>query len=144
MKTLAFFAVLFSLTGCGGSRPTVIDPAIAPYVNDFLALSKQEGAPATDTALVVQFGDLTNGNDQVGDVVGYCDPGFLTPTITIDLGWWGNANPTQQRILVYHELGHCLLGQSHRSNSIMEPTRIDWGDYTDNETYYNHELFYPQ
>ncbi len=34
--------------------------------------------------------------------------------VTIDLEFWENATPTLRELVVFHELGHCVLYQGHR------------------------------
>lgn len=58
--------------------------------------------------LIVQFGNVPSPYD------GYCEHGNRsTPEVVIDADWWGSHGPVEQEMLMFHELGHCLLHLEH-------------------------------
>lgn len=71
----------------------------------------------------------------------YCKSGSYTPSIVVDQVYWDASSAAQREQLMYHELGHCLLGQHHRLNSIMAEGGVDDDLYVSNREYWLHELF---
>lgn len=83
---------------------------------------------------------------------GYCDapvgPG-APPTITINMTYWSAYTTTEKEILVFHEMGHCVLNRPHISKtdsrgvaiSLMHPILMYAGDYRQKKSYYINELF---
>lgn len=71
--------------------------------------------------------------------------------VTIDLEFWKNASPALKELVVFHELGHCVLYQHHREgennqgaclsimNSGTSGCRVLYTD--ENRDYYLDELF---
>ena len=48
-------------------------------------------------------------------VAGTCKySSHTTNHITIDLSFWNSADRLTREMVVFHELGHCVLGQDHR------------------------------
>lgn len=86
------------------------------------------------------------------DVVGQCNYNSDRPNrVTIDLGFWRRASSFDREMVVFHELGHCVLGLGHTDDanpdgtcvSIMHSGLGDCElDYNDvNRTTYLDELF---
>lgn len=44
-----------------------------------------------------------------------------TKEILIDEPYWNSANDRQRAYIVYHELGHCVLGLAHSARGLMNP-----------------------
>lgn len=71
--------------------------------------------------------------------------------VTIDLEFWKNANPVLREMVVFHELGHCVLNQGHREgennqgaclslmNSGTSGCQVYYNE--ENRNYYLNELF---
>ena len=59
--------------------------------------------------------------------------------IELDAPLWEESSAEDRELLMFHELGHCVLGQDHRAGSIMEP-RLFSG-YFDRRPFYVPELF---
>jgi hypothetical protein len=51
------------------------------------------------------------------EIAGYCIPSF---GILINEDRWATFGPYQKRELMFHELGHCVLGLNH-SDGLMSP-----------------------
>jgi hypothetical protein len=141
MKTLLALAFLLVLAGCGQGNQ--IDPALQPYVDSFV----QAGNIAITTPMIIQFGNL-GGNAENGQ----CTLPTLGPfTILIDSTAWANDSEVDRQMLVWHELGHCVLGRTHNTSggpsdpvSIMYPTAEDASaGYTANPAPFIQELFHP-
>ncbi len=88
-------------------------------------------------------------------VIGLCQTGRNSRTVTLDPDFFGQYGEVQDRILAHHEFGHCLLYRPHRSSagvipdgsghshelSIMYPTIMSTMQYEYHEGYYLEELF---
>lgn len=74
--------------------------------------------------------------------------------VTIDLAFWNQFSDSFKEMIVFHELGHCVLGQGHREGqledgrclSIMRSGSAFCRDaYTPStKAYYISELFHPK
>lgn len=92
--------------------PTVIDPLFHPYLDEF-----NQDCPNTGRLRSFVFG---NPELEVEDAVGLCWPDTGNIVVSKE---WKNWPPLIKRILLYHELGHCLLGLDHSEGEwdIMSP-----------------------
>jgi len=52
------------------------------------------------------------------NVAGYCIPTF---GILINEERWASMGPYQKKELIFHELGHCVLGLEHKEPGLMAP-----------------------
>lgn len=96
----------------------------APYVDKFIADSVIVREPVKIDNLIIHFADLSKNPNTLGQ----CTVGMGTvPTIEIDFKHWGSLEEATRVALLYHELGHCVLGLSHTENpnSIMYPYILD-------------------
>ena len=84
--------------------------------------------------------------------VGLCTYNVNQPnTIKIDASYWNRANDSRREKIVFHELGHCLLGRTHNDDadtkgiclSIMRSGTGGCLDFYDNDHRANYldELF---
>ena len=74
--------------------------------------------------------------------------------VTIDLEFWNRFSDNVKEMIVFHELGHCVLGQDHREGqftngqctSIMRSGTLPCRDAYNaaNKDYYLGELFHPE
>lgn len=67
--------------------------------------------------------------------VGKC---YADGIITLDYTFWAE-NPARREVLLFHELGHCALLQTHRENSLMSTNLIY--DYQLKRAAYLEEFF---
>lgn len=81
---------------------------------------------------------------------GTCDmAGDKSLSITISQGWWQDAEDVERELLIFHELGHCLLGRAHdnRREGGVPDSLMFWNlsevvpYYRVNEEHYISELF---
>lgn len=84
-----------------------IDAGLAPHINDYIARAKARGK--------VFKRPITGGFKSIdrGDVIGLCTFGDNFREIDIDTPFWKNASFAQQKVLVFHELTHCLCTRGH-------------------------------
>ena len=103
---------------------------VEPYLQRFREEARKRGQTPTTDNLIVTFGKTT-GSDACGQCL--LESG-KTPRITLstDAYCWTNANENERECLVMHELGHCLLNRSHRTDrfpnnayvSLMNPDDV--------------------
>lgn len=67
--------------------------------------------------------------------------------VQIDLDFWNKSNEITKEILIFHELGHCVLNRSHQygsidecPRSIMNPQLLTDLCYIENREYYINQL----
>ena len=108
------------------SVPTEVEP----FVQRFRDETRKRGQTPATNNLIITFGP-TQGSDACGQCA--LESG-KTPRITLstDADCWRNANENERECLVFHELGHCLLNRSHRTDrfpnnayvSLMNPNDV--------------------
>ena len=139
-----------------------IDSLLAPYVDSFIVEASKRGQIIEKKNLITQFRQASDG-----PLCGSCNSLSSDPSIQKIVSIY-NINPCwfndrQLETLIFHELGHCLLGRVHVSDtlpngdpkSIMTPHDISLYspclyaignqtcDMTFKRTYYLDELFNP-
>jgi hypothetical protein len=143
MKTLLLTAVtMFLLLGCGRgtSVPEAQDAAFLSATQDFDNASAPYGIPAVTGNIQIQFGGLPDfGTAEAG----YCYPATAVSEahIAIDAAQWQQLSPSEQETLIFHELGHCVLHEVHRADSIMNPTLLPGDEFWSDKAKYEGELF---
>lgn len=146
--------VLLLLVGCG-RPPTPEEVAeFDPYFQRFEAYSVQFGrATGGDTDVRIVFGELAPG------VAGLCQQTtFQSPKVVVNRAVWNARSVASREALIFHELGHCLLGRDHRDEmktevrtsdgrersipaSLMNLRGVPGTIYFENKEYYLRELF---
>ena len=103
--------------------------------------------------LRVSFADFTHdGKDLQSSkgefIIGLCTPfdvnsdGTYSFKLEVDKAFWERSDVWHQESLFFHELGHCVLKQDHRKNSIMYELIISGMDLRLHEKEYLDELFF--
>jgi len=160
-RSMLFFIVVFSISSCQQDFfntqeevPThplkgVIAEELIPYFDTF----QKE---ASDHGLEIDYlrSDVTADFEVIdrGSVAGICTTnGHDLRHITIDQSFWNRASHLSREMIIYHELGHCVLGRGHREDkfengicrSIMRSGLEDCRDaYSEqNRAYFVEELF---
>lgn len=111
MKTLLVAAVLL-LSGCGQAH--YVAPEIKPYVESFMTEAHQRGQYIDMFLASVDFGDPTAEKGANSDAEGVCVYGERK--VVLNKAFWDAQTDTGRMLLVYHELGHCLLWRNHRND----------------------------
>ena len=95
---------------------TANTPAALQIYFDRFELAAAERGLAIDVAgegITAEFQDIPDDG-----VAGTCTYGSHTPGhIVIDQGFWLRANAAFREMIVFHELGHCVLFQGHREGT---------------------------
>lgn len=147
--TLLIAVLALASIACGRqqNRSEVNLGSFAPYAERFQKTAAEQGVHVEIDNLVIQFGELSNPRQN-----GLCElTAYQTPTITIRQEIWDQMEDVDREELIFHEMGHCVLGREHTSvqtsdgipESIMNPYRISNSIYETNREYYISELFHP-
>lgn len=139
LRLLLLLSVSTMIVGCGeGFRAvTQIDRDFQPIVEKF------EYIYGVDVDLNMFYQDLD------GNVIGVCRSKTSYREIAVDPEYWDDAKELDRELLVFHELGHCVLDQLvHRnstlsdgcSGSIMDEYHIGAYCYDKHYDYYIEEL----
>lgn len=147
---------VFLLAACG-DKPSINHGVFEPIFQQFEAASLAQGRGIkNDGSIPINFADLTNdiGYGTVG--VCYNAMNVNNRYISIDKTFWDSRNEVDHTILLWHELGHCLLGRIHTivtfestvldtsmPISIMYPDVISTSYFTAEKQHYINELFHP-
>ena len=140
-----FFSLFISCTTVvGQNKPImhngrVIESAFKSYVEEFERLCKCK----------VEF-DMIFSELFLKKYVGVC----LKPIgiVAIRESYWKNLHAYEKELLIFHELGHCVLNRDHDKSdkmmdfhkiraSMMYPRMLNQWDYQSYRDYYLKELF---
>jgi hypothetical protein len=151
MNMLYVLLVLsLALIGCGKPHDGYKADEVAPYVVSYLALAAEYGMPASEERLEA-------GSIRLVDSLDVDDPSILAICqgknarywrILIRKDVWAKANDTERKLLMYHELAHCVHGMDHRGErdgfsvtSIMYPNMLPAEFYLKQQKAFDRELF---
>lgn len=105
-------ALLLAVTACGKHS---VDPAFTTYVESFTEAAKAQGKDV-NVDESINFGAVS-GQDTAGN----CDKGFLkSASIIIDKSTWDQASDSTKTMLIWHELGHCVLNRDHKNDTEID------------------------
>jgi hypothetical protein len=115
---IALALVCFYLSSCGMLPANAeVDPEFRIIYSGFEADAAKYGREIDQGNLVIRMGAESEFD---ANEAGNCAPGkvvSVNPTI------WKTLTRYGKELLIYHELGHCLLGLTHDSESIiMQPS----------------------
>lgn len=112
-----FLVSLLFITGCGlYHKPIVkIDPRVQPIVDQWHKDSKEIlGYDVSINDLIIDLANLD------GTKAGLCQlETYHSPHIYIDYYYWNVADDIQKLLMVYHEMGHCVLFRDHNNTMIF-------------------------
>ncbi|GEM_PF-201291 len=108
--------LIFLVTGlvftvsCQDDDSTVadVDPAFGPYLEEFIEEAAMRGVDVTERLEQIS---IVFGPTQFLFWDGQCNQ--EENRITINPLSWQNNDPAQNKLTLFHELGHCLLGRDH-------------------------------
>jgi hypothetical protein len=107
----------FSLSSCEPDTIfiTVVDEPLQAYFDRFIDEAAIRGLDVSYATSQVDahIGEITEPN-----VIGQCAwSQNHQHSITLDRQYWSSANDMQREFVVFHELGHCVLGLQHIDDS---------------------------
>lgn len=133
------------VAGCSARPYESIDPDLKPAYESFLAASVSQNHDLTaENNIIVEYGDAA-GTCGGGDDSGCClKQDNQTPRVVIAT-YVKNLSEDEKEMILFHELGHCLLNRDHEStqDSLMYPyvAEISPRSYESNHDAYMKELF---
>lgn len=141
MRRIFLVLIALSTMGMGGKRPDL--PAPEPYQDRFKTIGDTMGAIYINDSATFAFSIF------MGFAVGLCNYSPGHAAVTLSSPTWKNGSDTLREMLVFHELGHCLLGRSHdnarlssgQPESLMNAVLFDEKTYLANRDQYLKELF---
>lgn len=145
MRVLGLFLLAF----------VAIGDEFDPYVQRFIEASNKYALPMSEPitiqSLKVEFGDTKPLAFYQQNAHGYCIKGEV-PTVKIIPKSWEMADDTAREMILFHELGHCVLNRPHHAGevqlggrrlpaSLMTAKMFSRKFYEMNRDYYLQELF---
>ena len=108
---------IFTSTACEEEPQIVLagDTPVQEYFDRFIYEASVRGLDVeyATSQVEARIGDIVEPN-----VIGQCRwSSNHSHSITLDRQYWTHANDLQREFLVFHELGHCVLGRDHRDES---------------------------
>lgn len=153
VRAASIFLLVILLTACG-REPTIEEiNEFSPYFQRFETHSIQHGRDTTgDSRVRILYGVLRPGE------IGVCEQGpFQAPRVLVGRAAWRARSDAGREALIFHELGHCLLGRDHRDDltalrlqdgrsgyapaSLMNTRGVRPDLYASDRNYYLSELF---
>ena len=145
--------LLLLLCSCGKGHGANIEAGLESSYSKFLAEAAIHNIKLDSDRidhLKITFGDIKQKSEIGTKVLGYCETSALgARDIVIDQDYWAKSIDLDREQLMFHELGHCLLGRKHRTDlkrtngrpvSIMYPTILGSVTYHENESVYGDYL----
>ncbi|MDX1683632.1 MAG: hypothetical protein R3275_00260 [Saprospiraceae bacterium] len=156
MKEVSFFVlILILVTSCRYVEPE-ITPVADPETLEYYFEKFETEAAVRGIIIDLEEYDLEARIDEIElpNVAGTCHYSSQYPNrVTIDMDFWNTSSILSREMVVFHELGHCVLYRSHREDawsngrcvSIMQSglgsCRLLYN--LENRTGYLDELFFP-
>lgn len=134
MKTLLLTLTLLVLVGCGGRR---VDPSVQPYFDRFVDEGLSRLGFVYGAGITIELVDDLPVIPGEVEVLGQCgNDGAIRLKRDV---WEQIPQDSTRELLLFHELGHCLLHREHANNSVM--SNPPPADYEERRASYLDELF---
>jgi hypothetical protein len=118
---------LMFMVGCSHIPPKdrFIHEEVRPYVESFKAEATARKVRINLKGLHLDMADESYFRNHLRNAVGVCTP--LYKLVMLRRTFWNRSDSTDREILVYHELGHCVLGLNHWQGGpdLMNPQMMD-------------------
>jgi len=150
---IACFLYLASCSHSGRMFETT-DPEFMPILNEFWADSAEFGGSQDRKNVPINFATTAIGRSATCKHYHYLDYGTRRTDIEILVNphHWEISTDMDRKSMIYHELGHCLLGREHNNSmvdfdgaqikgSIMNTITGGTLNRRESDSYYLHELF---
>ena len=107
--------LMFSACEEGPELVFVVETPLQDYFDRFV---DEAAARGLDVEYATSQVDAHIGDISQENVIGTCSwDQTHVHTVTVDENYWHSANDMQREFVVFHELGHCVLGRDHRDFS---------------------------
>ena len=107
---LVVITILFGCSKYDYSNSELNNSEFQPYVDTFLAEANIRGYDIDLNSISFYLADIENEN-----VGGLCNQ--RKEEIIIDKDGWESLTEINKELLIFHELGHCILGRDHRNET---------------------------
>ncbi len=147
MKSLILMFI--SLAGCGSYSEftytppdtsqvplPVIDREFRPYLETFLREAHARQYPLTAKKLSIVGLEALSEADKYPNAAGICYPTEVR--VEVKMPYWRTLDNTMRERLIFHELGHCLLGRTHREIQVMTPDGPYYGSLMEPSLFTGH------
>lgn len=108
-KYITLILLIVSCISCGMYKA---DDATVEYIHRFEQEAKTRGRNIKVNNIVVEIQDELN-YFKGGVAVGECASGGVTPKVTILRSFWNRSGDSHKELVIFHELGHCVLNKGH-------------------------------
>lgn len=148
--------LLFSLFvgSCSKIEPCLVNYGVFnEYMWRFITYAAKNGRQLDSIELNIYFTDDLKSDGKL-QTIGKCDYNRITGvnTVWIKRDYWESSDEDIKELLLFHELGHCILNQVGHRNEInfingdfraisLMNSKIISKDYPNNKDYYLQELF---
>lgn len=115
-RMLVYFilgAAVLTISACE-EEPQIVFVVDAPLQEYYERFIYEAAIRGQDLEYATYQVDATISDIPEQNVIGQCSWSQThSHAITIDKAYWSRANDTQKEFVVFHELGHCVLGRNH-------------------------------
>lgn len=132
-KTIPIYFIVLVLalmvSACGpmpkdGMQAKSVAEALGPYLEQFEVEASNRNVSVDASNIIMSFSEsMPATNIPNGMVVAYCQRTFQGPIVMVKGSEFDKMNLSTREQLIFHELGHCLLGAPH--NETLE-SAFDW------------------
>lgn len=123
---IKYIMVLILLVSCGSAPPPskdndAVQEEFKPYYSEFIDDLNLRNRRVSYSGIAIKFDKMKSSNN-----VGECHYSYPKHTVKINRTFWDVSSNTTKKIIIYHELGHCMLYKEHseKLNSINQPVSI--------------------
>ena len=140
------FLLSILLTACADNAKSSkldIDNSLLPYYNMFMEDALVRNRKILPN-VIIKYEKLKRPR------VGQCNWLVKTPIVSIDPDYWNASSECRKKLIMYHELGHCMLFLDHNDSysnfynmpqSIMNPSLFEGAWFCYWEKDYVDQLF---
>jgi len=113
----AIVIAIFIFSGCGGMNQ--IDSEFIAFTSEFENLLTQNRVRDRMENLIMRFAsDAELTDEQSGRCIR--KHGFGRNLILMNKNIWSTKSEFSRKMVIFHELGHCVLGRKHNEEMIKE------------------------
>ncbi len=135
-----------------GDKEAEIQEIVRKFILEADARHVKFGFSISDIQIVPDMDDSNNGDLRLAQPLAYCIPGSNQIKVN-DLSW-DSMNATAKEMVLFHEMGHCMLQRAHREDASPEGRKLSMMSsrkrwlknqvYLDHRKEYLDELFNPK
>lgn len=114
------YLLLLLLVSCAPhDQQVIIDHTLRPYLDRFIEDGARQNVQIKIQDLILQFGKIDDPY-----TLGTCyTESNSTPLVTINPLFWDSFEDKMKELIVYHELGHCVLFLAHDTSEWQAPDK---------------------